>query len=55
MGKRCKFTVRVVVGGAGGEALTQNRFIFSRGNLWHPFLSPLFTTKLPINLTKGLE
>ena len=52
MGKRCMFTVRV---GGGGEALTLNRFVFSRGNLWHPLPSPLFTTKLPINLTKGLE
>lgn len=53
MGKRCMFTVRVGGGGVGNVAL--NRFVFSRGNLWHPFPSPLFTTKLPINLTKGLE
>ena len=50
MGKRCKFTARV-----GGGGVTLIRFVFSRGNLWHPLPSPLFTTKLPINLTKGLE
>ena len=50
MDKRCMFTVRV---GRGGGDVALNRFVFSRGNPWNP--SPLFTTKLPINLTKGLE
>ena len=50
MAKRCMLTVRV-----GGGGVTLNRFVIRRGNLWHPLPSPLFTTKLPINLTKGLE
>ena len=37
----------------GGGSL--NRLFFRRGNLWHPLPFPLFTTKWPINLTKGLE